>query len=123
MKFSEAINVLIQKHTYSILDSAFLTRSILSDLVGNELYDKTLIDVFCKISKDIDLYQIFKDNGLGEGRKILTVKYNNYSSEFTKKDQNGLHGASGEHFELVGHGELVLVVDKVDHGRNVLHDM
>ena len=35
--------------------------------------------------------------------------------------QHRLHGAAGQHLELIGHGELVLIVDEIDHRGYVLH--
>jgi len=78
MSFKDAFNELIFTYGLDILKDNFRTRAILSDLVGSSYYDIKLIDIFCKVLKNYDLFNIFSEKGLKEGRLYLNNVYKQY---------------------------------------------
>lgn len=78
MSFKDAFNELIFLYGIDILKDNFRTRAILSDLVGSSYYDVKLIDIFCKVMKNYDLFNIFQEKGLKEGRQFLNNVYKQY---------------------------------------------
>ena len=78
MSFKDAFNELIFTYGLDILKDNFRTRAILSDLVGSSYYDIKLIDIFCKVLKNYDLFNIFSEKGLKDGRLYLNNVYKQY---------------------------------------------
>lgn len=75
MEFKEAFKIIVNKGNEESLKSPFFLYSCLSDLCHRTFYEKDLVAKFYKINVLINFYQIFLQNGINLGLKIVKDSY------------------------------------------------
>ena len=86
MDYREGIKTLIKNYSFDVFLDIFRARSILSDLIGSNIYANHLMDLILDLYQEFSVHQIFVDNGIIKGRKVLAKIYGNYKDKYPKKE-------------------------------------
>lgn len=75
MTYKESIEFIYNNYGANIFNNCFRFYSIISDMIGQSIYDKRLAFVLFDIYKSINIYDLFLQNGLDLSRSKLEKMY------------------------------------------------
>ena len=87
MTYKESIIRIYKEYGKDGLDNSYLSFSIISDDVKADYYQKRLAAIFYQINKDDNIFKIFKDKGIVDGRNYFKSIYKSKYKDTCKVEE------------------------------------
>ena len=83
MTLRDALQNFIADHGYDCLRKSFFAKSVLSDLVKGDVYERKILLLFLEVDAEFNLVAMFKSYGLAGARQVLSASFKRrYASEW-----------------------------------------